>query len=356
MTPDAGLLGNAGALVGNLPLFPLLGKLNAISCAQLGARFNDPLLRRFFGDGMMGELSAIAILFSLAWMNAGNAGYPLGGSQAVIQAIKERLEQMGGHIRFQAKVKRILVENDRAVGVELEDGEQVRADWTISAADGLSTLAEMLGNKYTDERLRRAYAEWPLFPSYVQVSLGVGMDLRELPPMLTRILDKPLEVDPGTRLHQVSFRIFNFDPSFAPRGKTAVTCFLPTRNHDYWLDLKQKSLERYKERKRKIADDVMVILNRVVPHLRHAVEVADVSTPATVIRYTGNWKGSMEGWLLRPGGSFSPLPHTLKGLKNFAMAGQWVMPGGGLPSGLMTGRLAIKTVCRADGVKFRPKG
>ena len=78
----------------------------------------------------------------------------------------------------------------------------------------------------------------------------------------------------------------------------------------------------------------------------------DVSTPATVIRYTGNWKGSMEGWLLTPTTGYQQLPNTLPGLRHFLMVGQWIMPGGGLPSGLLTARSAIQAVCRHDRIPF----
>jgi len=77
--------------------------------------------------------------------------------------------------------------------------------------------------------------------------------------------------------------------------------------------------------------------------------MTDVSTPATVIRYTGNWKGSMEGWLMTPATGFRPLPKDLPGLRRFKMVGQWVMPRG-LPSGLMTARSAIREVCKEDRV------
>jgi phytoene dehydrogenase-like protein len=77
-----------------------------------------------------------------------------------------------------------------------------------------------------------------------------------------------------------------------------------------------------------------------------------VSSPATVIRYTGNWRGSMEGWLMTPDTGFGSLPQKLPGLKHFAMAGQWVQPGGGLPSGLMTARAAIQAICREDHRPF----
>ena len=60
----------------------------------------------------------------------------------------------------------------------------------------------------------------------------------------------------------------------------------------------------------------------------------------------------MEGWLLTPGSGFGPLRMTLPGLRQFLMVGQWVMPGGGLPSGLMTARSAIRATCKEDRMPF----
>jgi phytoene dehydrogenase-like protein len=86
------------------------------------------------------------------------------------------------------------------------------------------------------------------------------------------------------------------------------------------------------------------------------VEVTDVATPATYVRYTGNWQGSFEGWLLTPSNTkaagMAGLPRRLPGLSNFVMAGQWIWLGGGLPSGVLTGRWAVQTVCAEDGRKF----
>ena len=50
-------------------------RMSAWAVQRLGARFTDPLLRRFFGGGLNG-MSAMAILMSLAWMSNKNAGYP----------------------------------------------------------------------------------------------------------------------------------------------------------------------------------------------------------------------------------------------------------------------------------------
>lgn len=97
---------------------------------------------------------------------------------------------------------------------------------------------------------------------------------------------------------------------------------------------------------------MIAILERRLPGIRAAIETVDVSTPASVIRYTGNWKGSMEGWVMTPDTGFGTLPQTLPGLKHFAMVGQWVQPGGGLPSGLMTARAASHAICQQDHVSF----
>jgi phytoene dehydrogenase-like protein len=150
----------------------------------------------------------------------------------------------------------------------------------------------------------------------------------------------------------VSFRFFHFDPTFAPSGKTAVTCFLPTRNFEYWSGLQRLDPQRYQAEKQRVAGAVLEILERMIPNVRSAIEVIDVSTPATVINYTGNWRGSMEGWLLAPGNRFKPFRQMLPGLRRFLMVGQWIMPGGGLPSGIWTARSAIQAVCKKDHVPF----
>jgi len=352
--PSEGLAENWWPLLQDLPHLPLLRRLGRMSSREYGRRFSDPLLRSFFSSGDVGRMSAIAMVLSLAWMHAGNAGYCLGGSQALIRGIETTIHRLGGTVRFGAKVEKILVESDGAVGVELANGERVFADWVISAADGHATLFEMLGGRYMTEALRERYATRPLFASYVQVSLGVAMDLHDQPPMLSLLLEEPLVVDPGTGQDTIAFRFFHFDPTFAPAGKTAVTCMLPTRNHQFWAELRAGDPPQYHAEKHRVAETVLAILERRIPGLRGAVEAMDVSTPATVLRHTRNWQGAMEGWLVEPGDQWRPLRQTLPGLERFMMVGQWVAPGGGLPSGPMTARPAVKAICRADHVPFTP--
>jgi phytoene dehydrogenase-like protein len=352
--PEGGLT-LVRSLLSMVPMMPAYNRVKKLTMSEYGARFTDPLLRRFFGSGL-NEMSAMAILMSLAWMSNKNAGYPIGGSPAFIKPIEENFRALGGRIRFQAAVKTITVEDGRASGVVLEDGERITADAVVSAADGYATIFKMLEGKFVGPKLQAVYDSYVLFPSYVQVSLGVADPFAGAPGYVGLGLPAPLTIDPSATTNDLSFRIFNFDPTFAPAGKTAVVAFLGTYDFAYWEKLRASDPGRYAAEKKRLADAVIGILETRFPTARGKVEVVDVATPATVIRYTGNWKGSMEGWLLTPKTGIKALPDTLSGLKNFIMAGQWVNPGGGLPTGLMGGRKAAKKLCRELGVRFLSGG
>lgn len=72
---------------------PLLQSLSHITSEAYGKRFNDPLLRGFFGEGENAQLAVLALVYALAWVSNRNAGYPTGGSQAVIGPIAQNLQQ-----------------------------------------------------------------------------------------------------------------------------------------------------------------------------------------------------------------------------------------------------------------------
>ena len=76
----------------------------------------------------------------------------------------------------------------------------------------------------------------------------------------------------------------------------------------------------------------------------------------TVERYTGNWQGSQEGWLITTETigmvMGKGMDKTLPGLDDFYMAGQWVEPGGGLPTAAMSGRNITQIICHKDKKPF----
>jgi phytoene dehydrogenase-like protein len=107
-------------------------------------------------------------------------GYPLGGSIEFARAIERRYLDLGGEIHYCDRVTKILVEADssgrggRAVGVRPEDGTEHRSDIVVSAADGRTTIFDMLEGKHIDNEIRGYYDELPLFPPLLHIALGVA--------------------------------------------------------------------------------------------------------------------------------------------------------------------------------------
>lgn len=349
MTPWQGLR----ALGAMAPFMGPLKRWSKVTLAGLAARFQDPLLRMAFHELWPPQCSAFTLLMTLAWLNDGVAGYPLGGSLPMMKAVEERYRSLGGEIEFGEPVAEILVEADRAVGIRLASGRQERAEAVISAADGHATIWDMLGGRYLDAGLEDLYRSAPLFPPIVFIGLGVKRSFAEWPKTVTGAnlpLATPL-VAGNVTSDRIPVKIGNFDPQLAPPGNCTVTVIL-NADYEYWTELRRNNREEYRAEKDRVAQAIIQELDRKWPGFGEDVEMVDVSTPATLERYTGNWKASFEGWLPTPDTLSRELPRTLPGLSGFYMAGQWVMPGGGLPSGVMSGRQALQLMCRDDGVKF----
>jgi len=335
-----------------LPYYPAMRKWIGISAREYAARCQNPLLRKTFELMFMPEMSVFFLIMTMAWFHRKSAGYPVGGSLPFARRIEKRYLDLGGRIHYGARVEKIIVENDSAAGLLLDNGKIRKADEVISAADGHATVFEMLGGKYADNGLRRSFESMKPFPSYLQVSLGAGRTFEGSPKSLYFPLEERLRVDPETEKDTIGVNIYHDDPTLAPRGKTVLTVLLTTGNHVYWTDLRKKNPAQYKAEKDRIGRAVIGALERRFGDFASRVEEMDVSTPATVIRYTNNWKGSFEGWLMTPEVGFRQLKMSLKGLSHFHMIGQWISPGGGLPSGILTGRNVAQILCKKDGKPF----
>jgi phytoene dehydrogenase-like protein len=83
---------------------------------------------------------------------------PRGGMGAVTEALAAAARAGGAEIRTSASVARILVENDRAVGVELSAGERIDSRTVISNADPKRTFLDLLGSRHLDTGFVRRVA------------------------------------------------------------------------------------------------------------------------------------------------------------------------------------------------------
>jgi phytoene dehydrogenase-like protein len=326
-----------------------------ITCEGFAAEFKDPMLQEAFREIWLPEFSMLFMLFTFAYLHNKNAGYPIGGSLPMAKALEKRFIDLGGKIYYRSKVTRIITGNDIAEGIILEDGTEHRAGRIISASDGHTTLFNLLEGKFGDPKTLEPYEKWAIFPSLIFVSLGVKRTFSEIPLTvsgLTFHTGKQVMIGDKVR-DKLSVHLYNHDPSMAPEGCTAITIMLDTE-YEYWKGL-ASDRKAYMEKKEEIGQTVIELLNERFPGISELVEATDVATPLTFERYTGNWKGCFEGWLITPQNSdtlMKPMSQSIPGLKSFHMCGQWVEPGGGLPTAIMSGRRLIKSLCREDKRKF----
>lgn len=341
-------------IVRHFPLLRILWKWNKVSLQDFGMRFKDPLIQKAFPLLFLPDFPMTFMLMTFAWMHLKSAGYPRGGSLEFSRAIEGRYCSLGGEINYKARVAKILTDDGRAIGVRLEDGSEHYADYVISAADGHATIYNMLEGRYVDDTIRGYYKDLIPFPPLVHVALGVNRTFEDIPFSAGGkgfALSEPFMVG-GVQTDFIGLHIYNFDPTLAPPGKTVMNVLLQT-DYDFWKSLRQDPV-RYTAEKEKIADQVIGLLDEWFPGLAGQVEMRDVATPTTFVRYTGNWKGSFEGWMVTPATwrIGRVMKKTLPGLRNFIMAGHWVEPGGGLPAVALSGRNVIQILCKQEKKKF----
>ena len=330
-------------------------KWTNVTGEQFASRFTDPLLRQAFREIWIPEFSMVFLFFTFAYLDKRNAGYPIGGSMPMSEALEKRYRDLGGVIHYNKRVARILTDEGRATGIRLVDGTEVTAARVVSAADGHATLFDMLDGKFLNAGIREQYDTWPVFHSLLFVSLGINRKFDDVPKSVSGLsfpLKEPVMIADKLR-ERLPVHIYNQDPTLSPDGKTSVTVMLES-DYFYWKKLAEDR-SVYVQKKEETAGLIISLLEQRFPGIAGQVEVTDVATPLTFERYTGNWKGSFEGWLITPQNAYTmmkPMPQTVPGLKNFYMCGQWVEPGGGLPTSIMSARRLLKQICKEDGKRF----
>lgn len=340
--------------IGILATIPLLKKYGSMDLSEYASHFSDPLIRHALSYLFVRpEFACTSLFFILAGMHMGSYGYPRGGTLSLAKAVERKYVQSGGRIEYQRTVRRVVVQNGRATGIELMDGTVRTADIVISAADGHATLFDLLEDRFTTPELRERFATQPVYSSFIQVSLGVNRDLSGSPHAVKVLTATPFEIA-GEMRKDLWYHHFAFDSTLAPRGKSAVTVLFPS-NLAWWEELGYGT-EAYQKEKEKVLRRAIAQLEQVLPAVSAQIEVSDVATPLTMLRYTNNWKASpgfMMTKALAAEMTIKP-KYVLPRLDAFYMTGQWVK-GFGVPMAATSGKEVVRQICRADGRRFRSR-
>ena len=346
--PLDGDFGNFG-IVNFIKLLPFMSsffKLKRITVNDFLKKLfkNQDMQEMLFRLFPVEKLPALMAVMPLSFMHNKEGGYPLGGSLKFAQAIERRYHELGGQVHYSCKVKKIIVENGCAKGIELNKNQLVRADIVISACDGRSTLFEMLDGKFLTNQIRKFYNSPSLWPPIIAISLGIKRDFSDKAEITDFKLKKPIIVG-GKEVTWSGFFHYCHDSQFAPKGMSVLQTQIETDYH-YWKKLYEKDRNTYKREKEKVLKKYIGILNDMFPGIKEDIVMTDVATPVTWERYTCNWQGSYEGWVPTVKTFGTTLPKKLPGLQNFWMTGQWVFPGGGVPMCMAQGKNLIKMIMK----------
>ena len=171
--------------------------------------------------------------------------HPEGGFRGLARALARACADLGITIHLNRPVRQVIVENGKARGLIMADGEQIMADAVVLNADFGHAVQNLLPaharGRYTDRKLSRMQFSCSTFMLYLGVDrrwdhlphhqLYLSGNIRRHDPMWAKsaVLD---EEDP-------SFYVCNptiVDPANAPAGHSTLFVLVPVPNTAYEVD------------------------------------------------------------------------------------------------------------------------
>ncbi len=274
--------------------------------------------------------------------------YPRGGIYTIIESFKNMIEKFSGDIRTSSPVRNIIVKNNTAVGVELESGETINADYVISNADLWYTETKMLAPEH--QSFPESYwKKRTMAPSAFILYLGLNT---EVPGLLhhnlrfaqnwkenfREIFDEPrLPEDPSYYVCKPT----HTDKNIAPAGQDILFTLVPL---PYDINISDEEKKHYRD---KVITMMKKDLN--LPKLEEMIsyerEYWSEDFAKDYNAYRGNALGgeahTLKQTLFRP-------RNKSKKVHNLFYAGAGTNPGIGVPTSIISGQLAYK---RIEGIK-----
>lgn len=330
-------------------------------------RFKSENLRRLFSLSLPSDQSVSVLFFALSTVMSGNGGRPEGGSMAMALRMADTFRSLGGVLHLGVRVEEICIEEGRATGIRFTSGEDpeltfVPADHVISSSDIHVTLNRLLKGKYPQDEFDLRDADPKTYPCSTSSMAAFGLDI-DLSDMDTEILvgTRPFLFE-GKTQNYLSLKHYCYEPSFAPAGHSVMTAYFDG-NYDWWKNLASDDRSdsdafhidspRYLAEKDRLLTDLVSVLEEKYPAWKGHVKPLDFVTPLTYERYCGAYRGQWMSYGYTENAKNLMHNGKIKGINNFSMCGQWLMPPGGLPVAAITGRWAIQRLCKADKKNWR---
>ncbi len=278
--------------------------------------------------------------------------YPRGKSQKISNAFKKFIEEHGGKVMLSSRVEKILTKENAACGVVTEDGEKYTSKVVVSNANTFDTINKMLDDKSVLKEYLSKMEKLSVSLSSFQVFLGLKKDLvKETGITDTEIFystgyddDAGYEIMGKADLENGGYALTLYDnvyKGYSPEGKNTLN-ILTLQGFDHWEKYKddyfKNNKEEYNKEKERMADILIdKVESTLLPGLRDAIEVKEIGTPLTNMRYTSNYRGAVYGFdqTLDNSGN-TRLGHSTP-VKNLYLSGAWTKPGHGYGAVLYSG-------------------
>jgi phytoene dehydrogenase-like protein len=261
--------------------------------------------------------------------------YPIGGSQAIVNALVRGLKRWGGILLLGCHIEQILVESGKVVGVRSQTGQILKAPIVISNASIWDTYTKLLRPEDLPTSYRQAALATPAIDSFMHLHLGIRADgLENLTGHHVVIHDSNKDITTPGNTCMISIPSV-WDATVAPQGHHVI--------HAYTLEpyAGWERNQQYEQKKRSKAETLYRAIEKIIPDLRQRVVLELIGTPLTHAFYLRRYQGSYGPAIAAKKGMF-PGPHTpIKGLYR---VGDSTMPGIGVPAVAASGILCANTL------------
>jgi phytoene desaturase len=270
--------------------------------------------------------------------------YPKGGMYRVVEALEDMAREAGVEFAFDAEVDRIEVNGARARSVELLDGRRLEADAILANADLPYVYRHLLPKDGLAERLERKRYScsvisffWGLDRSFERLgphTLFLADDYRANFESIIR--DLTLPENPSLYVHAPT----RLDPSLAPPGEDTLIAIVPVGHLD---DTGEQDWEDIRDRARQAVFRRLAGLGitDLQAHLKFEINCTPLSWQSRYNLMKGSTHGLSHN--LTQLGYFRPRNRHPR-YRNLYFAGASTHPGTGMPTALVSARLAAQRV------------
>ena len=338
----------------------------------------DVLNDTFEDDRLKGALAVDAVMGSamgprtpgtvLTWLQRlqGELNGPMslqsGGKSQLVHALTQSVEDAGATIKFNTHVEKILIDDGKAFGVELSNGEMLKARIVISNADPRSTFTSLVGAPQLDAmfanrvaqirgsgvvaKLHLALSGKPEFTGLAESQLGdrllVAPSMRYIEQAFNHSKYNEVSEDPVLEITLPSLH----NSALAPEGHHVMSvnvAFVPYKLEGGWEE--QKTTFAYK---------VISQLGQYSPNLKSLIVDHEFLTPSDIEEQfhavQGHWHhGELsihQSFMMRPLHGAAQYDTPIAGL---FLCGAGSHPGGGLTG--LPGHNAAKRILKLGGAK-----